>query len=141
MSQFNEEVVKIDLHNVAYNAQSHELTLGPTSRGYIDGSMKLTVSLHKWTLADGPNKGNYISLLELGENPVDRLEAFKSVFVERGPALFEEIEAGAYGDNVYTFRWSVNAWRSVVKKKTKWAFSDTKPEKGNPSRVQRLLDT
>lgn len=142
---FNPHVAKVDLHNVAYNADTQELKLGPTSQVKVGSEFLLSVSLHKWVNSEGPNKGSYIAALVLGDTDTQgqkqRLQSTQLMFEEQGPRLFSDIETGALPEHVRVYKFSVNVWRSVSMKKIKWAYDDTKPSKDDPSSVQRLLVT
>ena len=144
MMGFNEHIVKIEDHNVAYNPESKLLTLGPTSRVKYGSDFVIAVSIHKWINTEGANKGSYIAVLRLGnENGIEqrrRLEMFQSEFQEKGPELFDLIELGKLPDFVSVYKFSVNVWRSVQMKKIKWAYDDlVKPTKDDPASIQRLL--
>ena len=142
---FNTEVAKIDLHSVAYDADTQELKLGPTSQVKVGDQFLLSVSLHKWINSDGPNKGSYIAALVLGdadtEGQKNRLESVQCEFENQGAELFAAIEKGTLPTYVRVYKFSVNVWRSVSMKKTKWAYDDTKPSKDDPASIQRLLVT
>ena len=135
-----DSVVKYENHNVAYDRDTDTFDLGPTSKCKHNDTMLLSVSLHKW-IGEGNNKGNYIAVLVLGDcDQKAKIDTFRALYNDRKSALFDDIERGILPENVEVFRFSVNAWRHVIFKKTKWAFDDTKPTKDEPSRLQQVLD-
>lgn len=141
---FNEHIVKIEHHNVAYNPETNVLTLGPTSKVKYGSEFVISVSLHKWINLEGSNKGSYIAVLRLGNDDIteqrERLQRFQARFHESGPELFDMIETGTLPEFVNVYKYSVNVWRSVEMKKTKWAYNDVvKPTKDEPASIQRLL--
>ena len=129
--QLNEDIVKSELHSVAYDIDTQELVQSPTSRILVDDSWELAIALHKWD--------KYIALYSMGdyERPVkDRLAEYETSFT---PQVVAEIEAGTVPNNVYVFKYSVNVWRRVEFKRTKWVFAEPKPSKEDPSHVQRVI--
>ena len=141
MSTIDTSVVKIEDHNVAYNSETKELKLGPVAKVKVDDEYVLAVSLHKWTYEHQPNKGCYIAFLLIRntEKAIDVLNDFQAKFSQTN-TIIDEIENGIYDTNIAVFRFSVNVWRPVSKKKTKWVFADkVKPSKDEPSYIQRVL--
>ena len=143
---FDENIAKYADHNAAYDSTTNELHMGPTSRVLIGESWHVSTNVHKWAVESGPRKGNYLSVLDLGEdNSVDhdtarlRLQAFQDAF-DKDNNICTKIEDGIIADNVYVYKFSVNVWRSVTRKGTKWVYNDIKkPTKEEPCVVQRLL--
>ena len=143
--RFDETVVKVDDHNAAYDSTTGEMKIGPTCKVFHNASWYIGVSLHKWTHSEGPTKGAYIAVLPLHcideASPEDsqKLDDLKARF-ETIPDMFTQTEQGVIPMRVIVYKFSVNVWRPVVFKKTKWAFDSTpKPNKDEPSFVQRLL--
>ena len=129
--QLNEDIVKSELHSVAYDIDTQELVQCPTSRILVDDSWELAIALHKWD--------KYIALYSMGdyERPSkQRLEEYESSIT---PAVVREIDRGTVPDNVYVYKYSVNVWRRVEYKRTKWVFAEPKPSKEDPSHVQRVI--
>ena len=142
-ADFDTSVVKFEDHNVAYDPDTNSLKLGPVSRIKVDDNFVLAVSIHKWSVHVMPNKGNYIACLILKdtETAVSVLKNFQNVY-ENNNKVIEQIETGEYTDNIAVYRFSVNVWRPVKKKNTRWLYADAvKPSKDDPSYVQRLLKT
>ena len=144
--KFDTTHAKYDTHNVAYCTESKMLKLGPTSRLVVDETNMIAISLHKWCNPDGTNKGSFIALLALGqeeqldpEKAKTELQNFQDIF-DKNPDVIYEIQEGTLPEHVYVFKYSVNVWRPVEKKRTKWAFiDDKKPGKCDPCAIQRLL--
>lgn len=144
--KFDSTIAKWDIHNVAYDVENEQLKLGPTVKVLVKDEYHIAISLHKWIESEGKNKGSYICVLALGpDNSVDsdeaqnRLEAFKALFDENHN-IFSDIQKGKVSEYVHVYKFSVNVWRSVIFKGTKWTYNDiTKPCKDEPCIIQRLL--
>ena len=144
--RFDDSVVKIDCLNSAYDEDAKEFKLGPAYKVFHRDDWYTGVALHKWTTVDGSRKGNYvaISLLKEHDNEVDCSDILTAISSQCNDiGTFTRIENGDIPDEllIVVYKFSVNIWRPVINKKTKWVFDEStrKPLKGEPSYVQRLL--
>lgn len=147
--EFDSNIEKYDIHNVAYDPESHTLSSFPVSKINVNGTEYISISLHKWTIPEGSNKGKYIAFVTLyddaspsKEDAVHKIDVLKQIFAEYQHTLFESIEKGDVCNiplQFVYFRWSVNVWRLVTKPKSKWTFADEKPSKDSPCNIKRLL--
>lgn len=150
--EFDSNIEKYDIHNVAYNPISQTMSTFPVSKINVNGTEYISISLHKWQNSDGPNKGNYIAFVTLYEasssstqtkqDALDKINLLKQIFSEYHYTLFESIEKGDVSTiplHFVYFRWSVNVWRLVTKPRSKWTFADDKPSKDSPCNIKRLL--
>ena len=148
--EFDSNIEKHDVHNVAYNSQSNTLDTFPVSKITLEDTEYISISLHKWTTPEGVNKGSYIAFIKLcnanadviKDSIISQVTILKNIFAEYNSQLFTFIEDGNTNDiplDIVYFRWSVNVWRNVAKPKKKWIFIGNKPSKDNPCQIKRLL--
>lgn len=143
---FDSSLAKFDIHNTAYNTESHSLENFPTCRVLLDNTYKLGVSLHKWMVdpvQDAGNRGCYIAIYTLSDT--------ENIDKENCEKLLEELKKKCYGNfiksiqdgkldkNITVFKFSVNCWRPVKKKGKKWTYIGDKPHKNSEQLIQRLL--
>ena len=135
--RFDEDVVRLDDHNASYNQETKEMKVGPTYKVYRGDSWSTAVSIHKWKTEDGPRKGEFVAVAPIsGKDCIERIQHECS---EQG--FCEKMETGITPTNIIVYKFSVNVWRPVEFKKTKWAFEKNtcKPNKTDASYLQRLL--
>lgn len=141
--KFELNVAKYEDHVTAYDLNYETF---PTIRLFIDGLYALGISIYKWEINEGSNKGKYIATKQIG-NFVKKWEDIDIVSINdlietsindiiefnKDDIMYSNI------DEVIVFKFSVNTWRLVQYKKTKWGFVDIKPDK-DVSKLQRLIN-
>jgi len=145
--------VKYDVHNVAYDPGQRAFVRWPLSICNVPGEShgQTAISLHKWSIPDGTNRGDYIALVPLCDHgkamSVEDADAatsrILSLYREYGDGLIRSIEGATLecpGLELVYFKWSVNVWRQVKKPRSKWAYVGTKPDRGYCT-IERILQT
>lgn len=136
-------IERFDTHNVAYCPTEQQFKNWPVAIVKHNEKKWLCVSLHKWD-------AKHIAFLKVCDaEDVSATDAaacvvnsMKAIYKEYGHRLIESIEAGELdcdGINLLYYKWSVNVWREVCKKKTKWVFVGEKPSKEDPCQIERVL--
>jgi hypothetical protein len=128
----NEDIVKPELHSVAYNSETQQFDGYPSSRIRVNDDWELAIALHKWD--------KYIALYSLGVYNCPNKDRIQSFETSINPQVIPQIENGIVPDCVHVYKYSVNVWRKVEFKRTKWAFSEPKPSKDDPAHVQRVIE-
>ena len=146
--KFETHVAKYDDHEV-FSSVDPKL---PTVRLFENNQYALGIALHKWNIAEGSSKGNYLAVyivcgFENSWEEIDMKNAYDVLENENENIRTfdtETLENSTFEDeSIVVYKFSVNVWRRVEltgKKVKKWTFADTKPDKNEFSRVQRLLN-
>ena len=143
--------VRYDVHNVAYDPEQRAFVRWPLSICNAPGESRrrTAISLHKWSIPDGANKGDYIALVPICDHgeamTVEDADAATSRILslhrECGDELIRSIEGGAIpGLDVMYFKWSVNVWRPVRRPRSRWGYVGTRPDRGHCT-IERILQT
>ena len=146
--------MKFETHVAKYNTHEVYSTVAPklpTVRLFENNMYALGIALHKWSYTEGPQKGDYIAIYQICDfeqswenidlsNVYDVLQNHNDTITDFDTTTLQD---GSYtNENIKVFKFSVNVWRRVMltgKKVKKWTFTDDKPSKDDPSRIQRLL--
>ena len=142
---------KYDIHNVSYDPEQGSFTRWPVSIANADEKRWVCISLHKWCVPDGSNRGYYIALLKLypdGEKLTrakadEHVDMIRKLHSEYGDELIRGIETSSVdcpGFELLYYRWCINVWRPVTKPKTRWLYVGTKPDKDTCT-IERPLQT
>ena len=143
---------KFDVHNTSYDVELDSFDKWPTSIVVEPEGRFVCVSLHKWCTSDGQNRGYYIALLKVCEDgatsPRDlvahKIQLVRTMHKEYAHSLIASIEDGTVdcdGLELVYFRWCINVWRKVCKKKRKWEYTCERPPKDSLCPIQRVLYT
>ena len=149
--KFEQNVVKYDDFNCAYNEDCNSTNILPTIRIYDKdlGGYVLGITMYKWSENDGPRKGKYIAVYCLTEfcrlwSDIDLQHVYDDLQTNRTFIDDFECDYNKFHlcSSIIVFKFSVNVWRHVElqgKMSKKWVFVDTKPDKLDESKLQRLL--
>ena len=145
--KFETHVAKFDDHEV-FSSVVPKL---PTVRLFLDNKYALGISLHKWNISEGTQKGNYIAIYKICDfesswESIDLTNVYEFLQTQTDSIRSFDIitleDASFTNEAVYVFKFSVNIWRRVMltgKKVKKWTYTDEKPSKEDASQIQRLL--
>uniref|UniRef100_A0A6C0FBJ6 Uncharacterized protein n=1 Tax=viral metagenome TaxID=1070528 RepID=A0A6C0FBJ6_9ZZZZ len=144
--KYDSNIEKFEVHNVAYNLDTKTFTRWPIAILKIP-ERTLSVSLYKWYVLDGTNRGYFLAFLKLSpeESQVNadikkKVDCIQNMHNELGETFIKNLEQGiSENDDIIYFRWYINVWRQVKKQKKKWIYIDEKPSKDEPCCIERIL--
>jgi len=136
--------VKIDKFQ-SYTRNRDMKFYGPAVRVEMNQKWHLGFVLHTWETylciaivsEDHDIHDDFWSCSKAEENIIEDIEREISTIINIGN-LCEN--GDQFGFQTVYYKFSVNQWRTVSKKKTKYSFDDTKPDKLSSSIVQRFLN-
>lgn len=133
---------KFDNYESGYDITTKTITKHPAVfLSFDDEQERHGVLIHKWQISDKKNKGDFIACLELDKIEMsNHYESFLAYF-QSNSNMFLELEKGTLPKefSIHIFKFSINQWRKVSMKKTKWDYIDSKPLKESPCYIQRVL--
>lgn len=134
---------KYDDYESGYDTISGSITKHPAVQLAFEEQTTYGVLIHKWQMVDKSNKGNYIACIDLKSNCLSSTYELFLTYYESNKNMFYDLENGVFPDDfsICVFKYSINQWRTVSKKRSKWEYTDTKPLKEGPCYIQRILLT